>query len=144
MMLAKNIFVAAFGFSSGVVISGAVFAFIVIIGVVTRIAQKTGTEQYLKYYEEVILWGGILGGTSSFYIYHLPIGNTFLVIASFCLGIFIGCLAVSLAEVLDVIPILSRRGRIQKGLTIFVIAIALGKLCGSLAYFILPGFTSKL
>jgi len=46
----------------------------------------------------------------------------------------------SLAEVLNVIPILTRRGRLQHGMFYFVLAIALGKLVGALLYFLIPGF----
>lgn len=54
-------------------------------------------------------------------------------------GIFVGCLAVSLAEVIDVIPILSRRIGLKVGMRYFLLAIAIGKLVGSLIYFIIPG-----
>lgn len=143
MAIVKDIISIFYAFSSGIVIAGAVFAFITMVGVVPRIAQKTNTESYMKYYEEVILFGGIFGGTSDFFKYYVHIGSFFTVIFSFCIGVFFGCLAVSLAEVLNVIPILSRRTQLQKGLTIFIISIALGKSLGSLAYFLLPGFISK-
>ena len=53
---------------------------------------------------------------------------------------FYGGLAVSLAEVFDVVPIFMRRARLLKGIVFFVTAIALGKTLGSLAYFLIPGF----
>jgi stage V sporulation protein AB len=55
-------------------------------------------------------------------------------------GIFYGVLAMSLAEVLDMLPILSRRGGVRRGLYYFVLAVALGKTVGSLLYFLIPGF----
>lgn len=127
-------------FSSGVIISGAVFAFIAIIGVVPRLAQKTRTETKIKLYEEAIIFGGILGTFSMLFTFHLPIGKFLAVLYSGAIGIFFGCLAVSLAEILNVIPILTRRGHIKKGLKYFICAIALGKLIGSLLYSIIPGF----
>jgi len=63
-----------------------------------------------------------------------------VIIFSLCVGIFFGCLAMSLAEVLNVIPILSRRGRLQQGMFFFMLAVAFGKMTGSLLYFIIPGF----
>jgi stage V sporulation protein AB len=128
------------GFSSGVVISGAVFAFITVLGVVPRFAHKTGTGSYTKLYETALMTGGILGTLAGIMKPYIPIGSVAVVIVGLCIGIFFGCLAMSLAEVLNVIPILSRRGRLHKGMFFFVLAIALGKLGGSLLYFLKPGF----
>jgi stage V sporulation protein AB len=46
----------------------------------------------------------------------------------------------ALAETLDVLPILSLRGRVGRGMFSFVMAIALGKMAGSLMYFLMEGF----
>ena len=138
----KYIILIILGFGAGVVIAGAVFAFIAIIGVVPRLAQKTKTQKYIKFYEEAIIWGGIFGTSTMLIEYYLPIGSVLTIIYSLCIGIFYGALAVSLAEVLNVIPILSRRGRIKEGMMYFITAIALGKLLGSLLYYFVPGFFS--
>ncbi len=136
----KYVLLVILGFGGGVVIAGAVFAFIAIIGVVPRLAQKTKTEQNIKFYEEVIIWGGIFGTTTMLFDYYIPIGTLAVIIFSLCIGIFYGGLAVSLAEVLNVIPILSRRGRIKEGMMYFMLAIAVGKLIGSVLYYFVPGF----
>jgi stage V sporulation protein AB len=47
-------------------------------------------------------------------------------------GMFMGLLAASLIEVLNVIPIISKRLRIQHSLGILLIAVVLGKISGSL------------
>jgi stage V sporulation protein AB len=130
----------ALGFGSGAVISGAVFAFISVIGVIPRFAQKTGTQGYVVLYENAIIAGGIFGSTTMFIDYRLHVGAVVAAALSLCLGIFYGCLAVSLAEVLDVIPILTRRGKVERGMFYFILALALGKLAGSLVYFLISGF----
>lgn len=140
MTAVKMLLLILIGFGSGIVIAGAVFAFIAIIGVVPRLAQKTKTEKYIKLYEEAIIWGGIFGTTTMLFDYYIPVGSIIVAAISTCIGIFYGCLAVSLAEVLDVIPILSRRGHIQEGMMYFVFAIAFGKLIGSTLYYFVPGF----
>ena len=139
-MIIKVILSILLGFGSGAVISGAVFAFISIIGVVPRLAQKTGTKQYIILYEEAIIFGGIFGCVQGFFYFPLPLPKFFVIILGFCAGVFYGCLAVSLAEVLDVIPILTRRTKLGKGMFFFILAIALGKLTGSLIYYVIPGF----
>ena len=76
MAIAKYIVFSLLGFGGGIVISGAVFAFIAIIGVVPRLAQKSHTEKYIKLYEEAIIWGGILGASClSFDFYFLFFGH---------------------------------------------------------------------
>ncbi|WP_250277660.1 stage V sporulation protein AB [[Clostridium] colinum] len=136
----KGILAIIIAFSSGIIISGAVFAFIAIIGVVPRLAQKTRTEDKIRIYEEAIIWGGIIGTVSMLYDFYIPIGKFFAMIYAGCIGIFFGCLAVSLAEILNVLPILTRRGRIQTGLKYFITAVALGKLIGSIIYSQIPSF----
>ena len=140
MTVVKMLVLAMLGFGSGAVISGAVFAFISVIGVVPRLAQKTNTKPFIPLYEEAIMFGGILGCVEGFFDFTLPLPKAIVAILGFCTGIFYGCLAVSLAEVLHVIPILTRRTKLAKGMFFFILAIALGKLTGSLIYYVIPGF----
>ncbi|MCL2405031.1 MAG: stage V sporulation protein AB [Defluviitaleaceae bacterium] len=128
------------GFGSGLVIAGAVYAFLTIVGVVTRLAQKTHTTSQIKSYETTLVFGGIFGTLTGIFRLYIPIGSVGVVVLSFANGIFFGCLAMSLAEVLNVIPIFSRRARLQRGMFFLVLAIAIGKLVGSLMYFLVPGF----
>ena len=50
-------------------------------------------------------------------------------------GMFIGCLALAIAEMLDSIPIFARRISFRHGLGWAILGMAAGKLCGSLLYF---------
>ena len=136
----RNLLLIYIGFSSGLIISGAIFAFITSLGIVQRLAKKTSTEKSVKLYEQAIIFGGIFGISTELVNYYLPIGFFFVGFLSFCIGIFYGCLAMSLAEMLNVIPILIRRGSIQNGLYFFIIAIAFGKFFGSMLYYCIPGF----
>jgi stage V sporulation protein AB len=61
----------------------------------------------------------------------------------FTYGVFLGCLAVCLAEILNVLPILGRRAGLQKGMGFFVIALAAGKTAGALIYFFGQGFSKN-
>lgn len=142
-MIIKNALVMLIGFSAGIVISGAVFAFITVIGIVPRLAQKTGTQQYVMVYENAIIVGGIFGTLTGIIDLYIPIGIVGVILVSICIGIFFGCLAASLAEVLNVLPILTRRGKLLSGVFYFILALALGKLCGSLVYYCIPGFSGE-
>ena len=50
-------------------------------------------------------------------------------------GMFIGCLALAIAEMLDSIPIFTRRISFRHGIGLAILTMAAGKLCGSLFYF---------
>lgn len=140
MLILKYLILILLGIGSGAVISGAVFAFISIIGIVPRLAEKTKTNKYIVFHENAIIAGGIFGAFSIMFNYYIPIGIIPAMLFGFFIGIFYGCLAVSLAEVLDVIPILTRRTRVYKGLKYFIIAIALGKATGAILYYFVDGF----
>ncbi len=140
MVIVKYLCLILLGFGAGIVISGAVYAFIAVIGVVPRLAGGTGTQKYVKLYEEAIIAGGIFGSLFMCFDLYFPIGRGAVMLYALLVGMFYGCLAVSLAEVLNVIPVLARRARVRQGLKWFITAIALGKLAGSLLYYFVPGF----
>ena len=50
--------------------------------------------------------------------------------------IFVGCLVMSLAETLQALPVFSRRIHLAVGFQYVILSIALGKLMGSLIYFV--------
>ena len=140
MEIIKYLALVLLGFGAGIIIAGAVFAFIAVIGVVPRLADKTGTTRYVALYEEAIILGGIIGSAAMLVDLYIPIGRIGAVIYGLLTGMFYGCLAVSLAEVLNVLPVLARRVRVRQGLRWFITALALGKLLGSVLYYFVPGF----
>lgn len=140
MVIIKTLLFILISFSGGVVISGAVFAFIAIIGIVPSIAYKTNTVRFIKLYEEFIIYGGIFVALNSIFDFYIPLPSIFIIYFGFSIGIFFGVLASSLAEVLDVIPIISRRLNVQKGVSWLMISIGVGKLIGSLLYFLNSNF----
>lgn len=117
-------------FSTGVVISGAVYGFIVAIGIIPRFVYKTNTRKYLLFYETLIILAAILSAFSVVYQFHLPVGKYVLSYIYFTIGIFVGSLAVCVAEVLSVIPIFVRRAKLYKHITTIMLAIAFGKGVG--------------
>ncbi len=128
-------------YSSGVAISGAIYGFIVAIGIVPRIVYKTKTTKYLLFYETLIILAAIISAFSTVYQYKIPIGIIGLMYIYFVIGIFIGSLAVCVAEVLSVLPIMIRRVKLFKHVTTLMLAIALGKGIGG---YIFHTFSIKL
>lgn len=82
-----------------------------------------------------------MGGESGALVSVLDIGGeVFLGIAGLFIGMFVGCLALAIAEMLDSIPIFARRTSFRHGLGTAVLAVAVGKLVGSFYYFWQGGF----
>lgn len=124
------------GLSAGGIIAAGVFAFLAIIGVFPRLMGRTGTKRILLY-ETLIILGGVWGNLSD--LYELPIGiggSGMLGIFGLASGIFVGCLVMSLAETLKALPVINRRIHLAVGLQYVILSVALGKLAGSLVYFV--------
>lgn len=144
----KWLMLCAAGVSYGVLSSAGVFTVFAAVGLVPRFAGRTHTARHAILYEEMIIWGTILGGLASvFYPYYAGwvsewlgaagpwLGISLQVIYGVFAGIFVGCLALAIAEVLDSIPILSMRISFGTGMRYAIWAMAMGKLAGSLYYF---------
>ena len=139
----KEIFLVFVGGSFGLLSAAGVFTVFSAVGLVPRFAGKTHSAQEIYWYENMIVLGSVIGclvsiwpdswkrvtaGLDEFQIFWLIIIGLFS-------GMFVGCLALSIAEMLDSIPIFTRRISFRKGIGLAVCSVAAGKLCGSLFYF---------
>lgn len=145
---AQQILLAAVGLSAGVAVAGGLFAFIVELGVVADFADRTHTGDRILFYETSVALGGILGNL--FYVFgigsssmmqwlsdgaRLSAGGGLLGIFGIFSGIFVGCWAMALAEILNVFPVFMRRARIVRYIAAFTISVALGKGLGAGLFF---------
>lgn len=139
-MLLKKLLLVFIGLCAGGVIAGGVFAFLVMIGVFVRIIGKTGTGGKCRLFETAIVLGGTFGNLLDLYEFPLPLGGSvpglaFLGFGGLCVGIFVGCLVMSLAETLKALPTISRRIHLAVGLEYLIFSVAAGKTVGSLLFF---------
>lgn len=135
-MLRENILLAFIGLAAGSIVAAGVFAFLAIIGVFPRLIGKTKTKEQIVLYETVIIVGGALGNILDIFEFPLNFGGNFLLAAcGLSVGIFVGCLVMSLAETLKALPVISRRIHLAVGLQYLILSIGLGKLTGALIYF---------
>ena len=132
----EDIALFSVGMTSGAIAAAGTFAFIVMIGIFTRLADRTHTSSYVSVYENAIVLGGTIGNIVLIYNVNLPLSYVGLAVFGVFCGVFVGCLAVALAEVLKVFPVLSRRLALICGLPYIVLSIALGKGVGSFIQFI--------
>ena len=139
------------GFAFGLLSSAGVFTVLSAVGLIPRFVGSTHSAKEIWLYENMVIIGTILGGMYSVFSEEwnlgllaetfLPravwqvMGNVLLIAISLFAGMFTGCLALAIAEMLDSIPILTRRISFRHGLGIMVLGIALGKMIGSLYFF---------
>ncbi len=150
----KYLLLTFVGLSFGALASSGVFTVLVAVGLVPRFAGKTHTSRYVLVYEEMVVLGTITGCIISTFPDYLQLGgylrdtlpkwnvvwdvlgNGALLIGGVSCGMFVGCLALAIAEMLDSIPIFARRVSLRHGTGIVILSIAIGKLAGSVIYFL--------
>lgn len=155
-MFLKQVFMGICGLSFGFLASAGVFTVLVSVGLIPRFAGKMHVARKVFALEEAVVLGTLTGGFFSLFsdwgnlgafvldrqifgantdnIWKVA-GNVFLVIFGIFAGMFVGCLALAIAEMLNSIPIFTRRIGFRHGLGVAIAAAACGKLIGSLIYF---------
>ena len=144
----REIFLSVIAFLAGAGVSAGVFAFVLVIGVVPRILRCSRIENIILI-ENVMICGVVAGNMAynlgfadmSDKFVTIICGNIIIAIYGLCVGIFVGCIAVALAEILHTFPIIYKRMKLRAGLGIIVISMAIGKALGALYYF-LTGFVA--
>lgn len=165
LIFLKYIFMGVCGLSFGFLASAGVFTVLVSVGLIPRFAGKMHVARKVFALEEAVVLGTICGGFLSvfseyghmggFVLSHevfgsrtvmiwKMIGQTFLAFGGLFAGMFVGCLALAIAEMLNSIPIFARRIGFRHGLGVAISAAALGKAAGSLIYFAKGIYTSGL
>lgn len=149
----RILFLVLLGLGYGMLASAGVFTVFVAVGLVPRFAGKSHTAGKILLYEEMVVFGTLIGGLWSIYPEfsqvsawaqqkfpeHLILIRNLGIVAQGVFGLFsgmfVGCLALAIAEMLDSFPILARRISFRHGLGLAILSLALGKLFGSLWYF---------
>ena len=101
------------------------------LGVIADFADRTHTADQILFYEDCTALGGILGNLVYVFQIGIPAGDWGLAVFGIFGGIFVGCWAMALAEILNVFPVFMRRARIVRYISVFVISLALGKGFGA-------------
>lgn len=143
----KQCLLAVLGLSAGLSVASGVFTVFTAVGLVPRFAEHTKSGDRIMQYENRIVLGCFLGNLYSLFaglsgglqLSYVPNGGA---VAGFILGVFgvftgiyVGTLAISIAEMLDAIPIMTHRIKLKRGVSLVVAGLAAGKLLGSLFYY---------
>lgn len=152
-MIWRKIFLILVGSTYGFLSAAGVFTVLAVVGLVPRFAGRTHTAKHVWLYEEMVIWGTVFGCFVSVFaeqcdpygwlVERMPeyerlwrvSGSVLLTIAGLFVGMFVGCLALAIAEMLDGIPIMARRISFHGYVFFVILFMSLGKLAGSLFYF---------
>ena len=141
-MLLKSVILIVLGLSSGFGVAAGTFAFFVVIRVLPRMIQKAKINHKIIFIENIVIRGTMFGTILSLFMWrkkwlYFLLGKTMLTIYGLSAGVFAGCISVALAEILDTFPIFFRRLKLKEYLAEgFIFVMALGKMIGSLFYFL--------
>lgn len=141
-MFLKSVFMILVGICSGIGVAAGTFAFLLVIRVIPRMVQKAKLEHKVIYIENIVFRGILFGTVLSLFSWKKKwlftlLGRSILTIFGFSAGIFVGCLAVALAEILDTFPIFFRRIQLKEEFgEVLLFVMAMGKMIGSLFYFL--------
>lgn len=141
-MFLKSVFMIVVGVASGLGVAAGTFAFLVVISIIPRLVQKAKLEHKIIYLENIVFRGILFGTVLSLFSWKKKLlftllGRSMLTIFGISAGIFVGCLSVALAEILDTFPIFFRRLRIKESMSKWMLfSMAMGKMIGSLFFFL--------
>ena len=137
----KQWILGTIGLSAGFTTASALFALIVTIGVISRLAQMTHTETCIHWYEKCFMAGCTVGNTVYLFEVSLQwIPAIGIGIWGLFMGIYLGCFIGALAEVLQLFPFMIKRLHLKKGTKWFLIGISGGKVIGALLDFLYINF----
>ena len=131
-MTIKIIAILFLGVASGLAVGSGFVAFLTVLGIIPRLTQLSKTLKMIQHYEWAVVLGALAGVGASLRdpILHIP--SFSLILLGITGGIFYGMLAAALTEVLNVLPILAKRIRLDGEIVILIMAIVLGKIAGSI------------
>lgn len=156
MMFLRQFLLSVIGVSAGLIVSAGVFTVLISVGLIPRFAGKMHVAKKVFVLEEMVVLGTLTGSFFSVFgewgrigrfvrahalfgaategVWNIT-GTLIQIVLGLFAGIFVGCLALAIAEMLNTIPVFARRIGFRHGLGIAILAVALGKLLGSVIYF---------
>lgn len=135
--MGTQILLLIIGISSGAVVASGLTSFIIGLGIVSKFADRTKTGDFVLIYENAIALGGMVGSIIFLYNISLTWVLYIMPLIGLCGGIFVGCWAMSIAEVINIFPIFVRRCKLVEHIELIVLSIALGKCVGMCLMFIM-------
>ena len=139
--ISSVILLGIIGLSFGALAASGVLTVLMAVGLMPRYAGRVHEAKHVTLFENIIIWGTMSGTFISLFGVYVGnsglglLGNLTEIIYGVFSGIFVGTLALAIAEMLDAFPIFFRRLKLSGGLAWIILAVALGKMTGGFVYF---------
>jgi stage V sporulation protein AB len=128
----SHIVLVVVGLAGGFSVGSAFVALLIVLDLIPRLVQLTKAYRRSGLFESAILVGAIYWSCADIFEWKMTMPAVLLLLPAVFQGIFVGMFAAALTEVLNVIPILSKRFKLKKYLFSLLMAMVLGKVAGSL------------
>jgi len=123
---------AFLGLASGLAVGSGLVAFLVVLDVIPRLAQISGTSTRGADLEMAVVTGAVFWTVTDLFGLTVPGPSWPLIFIGLLTGGFVGMMAAALTEVLNVFPITARRLRMEIHIKWLLAAMVIGKVLGSL------------
>ncbi|RED61589.1 stage V sporulation protein AB [Cohnella lupini] len=129
--LGQGIMLGVIGLAGGFAVGSAFVALLIVLDLIPRLVQITRAYRRSAVFESGILLGALYWSCADLFdwTYAFPAG--LLLIPAIFQGLFVGMFAAALTEVLNVIPIITRRFKLKPFILSLLMAMVLGKVTGS-------------
>jgi stage V sporulation protein AB len=135
-MLINNVFLIFVGYSAGIVIGTAVAAFVTLLQIIPRFVQISDHKECVKLYEWIFVFGVFTFTILYFFNITLNLNKYSSIFFGVIFGAFVGFFASALAEVLNVIPVLCKKLKLNDSVFYLIVSLILGKITGSIFYWL--------
>ncbi|SEN20514.1 stage V sporulation protein AB [Lihuaxuella thermophila] len=132
MELLYSLILIFIGLAGGIAVGSGFVAFITVLDIVPRLVQMTKAHRFIRGCEYSIVLGVLFFTWIDFRGWEMGFPDWATIPLGLTMGIFVGLLAAALTEVINVLPILAKRLRMQEHLLYLLMAMALGKVAGSI------------
>jgi len=130
--LGQGFLLAIIGLAGGFAVGSAFVALLIVLDLIPRLVQLTRAHRRSAIFESGILIGALYWSCADLFDWSFKLPDMLLLLPAIFQGLFVGMFAAALTEVLNVIPIISRRFKLRPYLFSLLMAMVLGKVSGSL------------
>lgn len=131
-----KLFLAIVSIGGGIVIGGAFAAFYSLLQIIPRLVQISETNRFVRLYQNVFVLSSFIFTLVYFNDFNINLNKYLVLVIALFMGTFIGIFASALAEVLNVLPVLSKKLKFKDSIRYVIYSLMCGKLLGSLYYWI--------
>ena len=129
--------------AEGLAVGAGLAALVVVLAIGVRLAAASGTLRYAGAYQWALVAGAAVGAADQAWPIRLHGGALLATALGFGMGLFVGMVAAALAETASALPVGARRLGLLPYLPRLVVAVALGKALGAVAWVTVPAFFAR-